>query len=242
MTPEWMASGEVPIIKIVVSKTDTSRVQSRQSGPESESPKDASIGANMKNHLICKVAGCCLTLLVGAGVSGQTPMRPFSADQIFKVGTKTLQGKVFATENAMRMEVQNNGKQLIHIVRADRKVVWSLIPDRKMYMELPLPSPSELPTLPHVPGVESVQHTNLGSEQVATYLCDKSRVLSTSNGRTSTFIEWAARDLNGFVVKREDDQGKWSIEYRNVQFKSQDQSLFEIPAGYQQLSLTGMSH
>ena len=200
------------------------------------------MGVDVKNPLIYKAICCFCTLLASLSINAQTPMRPFSADQVLKVGAKTMMGKVYATENAMRMEVQDNGKQIISIVRADRKVVWSLLPDRKMYMELPLPSLSDVATLPQVPGAENIQHTSLGAEQVATHLCDKSRVQATSKGRTSTFIEWAAGDLNGFVVKREDDKGKWSIEYRNVQFKPQDQSLFEIPAGYQKLSMTGMSH
>jgi hypothetical protein len=142
----------------------------------------------------------------------------------------------------MRTEGQDNGKQFINIVRVDRKVVWSLMPDRKMYMELPSQLLIELSALTPGPGVENVRRTNLGSEQIAAHLCDKSRVESTSNGKTVTFIEWAARDLNGFVVKREDENGQWSIEYRNVQLQSQDPSLFEIPAGYQKLSGMGQAH
>jgi Domain of unknown function (DUF4412) len=196
----------------------------------------------MRKHLISKIVGCCWTLLVSAGISAQTPTKPFSADQVLKVGAKTTMGKVYVTKNAMRTEGQDNGKQLINIVRADRKVVWSLMPDRKMYRELPWQGLIEVSTLTPVPGVENVRRTNLGSEQIAAHLCDKSRVESTSNGNMVTFIEWAARDLNGFVVRREDEKGKWSIEYRNVQLKSQDPSLFEIPAGYQKLSMSGMGH
>ena len=99
---------------------------------------------------------------------------------------------------------------------------------------------SDAATLQQQPSAQNLQHANLGSEQVGTHLCDKSRVQSTSKGKTSVFDEWAARDLGGFVVKREDEGGKWSIEYQNVQFAAQDQSLFEIPAGYQKLDITAM--
>lgn len=180
----------------------------------------------------------CVT---GSGVRAQAPFKPFSADQVFKVGARTMTGTVYATSTAMRIESQMDGRQTISIVRTDQKVVWSLLPDRKAYIELSLDSLNQAAALAQPPSAQNLPHTNIGSEQVGTHLCDKSKVQSTSNGRTSVFVEWAARDLGGFVVKRADENGKWSIEYQNVQFKDQDQSLFEIPVGYQKLDITGMS-
>lgn len=183
-----------------------------------------------------------LWFLLGVGFGGraQAPFKPFSADHVVKVGATTTTGKVYATQNAMRMESQLDGRQVISIVRVDQKVLWSLLPDRKAYIELSLQSLTDAATLSQLPGAPPLQHTNIGSEQVGAHLCDKSRVQSTSNGKTSAFVEWAARDLGGFVVKRADENGKWSIEYQNVQFGAQDASLFEIPAGYQKLDITGM--
>jgi hypothetical protein len=190
---------------------------------------------------ICKAAMLlCSVFGIGFGARAQAPFKPFSADQVLKVAARTTTGKVYATQNAMRIENQTDGRQTVSIVRTDRKVVWSLLPDRKAYIELSLQSLSVAATLPQTPAAQNLPHTKLGSEQVGTHLCDKSRVQSTSNGKTSVFVEWAARDLGGFVVKREDENGKWSIEFQNVQFKDQDQSLFEIPAGYQKLDVTGM--
>src|SRR5260370_17193476 len=85
-----------------------------------------------------------------------------------------------------------------------------------------------------------VDRTALGSEQVGAYLCDKSRVQVIYEGKQYTTIEWAAKELNGFVVKRQSEKGDWSTEYQNVQLGPQDPSLFEIPAGYQKLNLGGI--
>jgi Domain of unknown function (DUF4412) len=195
----------------------------------------------MRINPVCKAAMLLWCVFgIGFGVRAQTTLKPFSADQVLKVAGRTTTGKVYATQNAMRMENLVDGRQTISIVRSDRKVVWSLLPDRKAYIELSLQSLSDAATLQQLPGAQKLEHANLGSEQVGTHLCDKSRVQSTSNGKTSVFDEWAARDLGGFVVKRADENGKWSIEYQNVQFRDQDQSLFEIPAGYQKLDITGM--
>ncbi len=63
---------------------------------------------------------------------------------------------------------------------------------------------------------------------------------TTYEGKTYTTIEWAARELNGFVVKRADEKGQWLTEYQNVRLGPQDPALFEIPSGYQKMTMGGM--
>lgn len=164
-------------------------------------------------------------------------MPSFSADQVHTMGNKTKTLKVHGTANAMRMEGEDKGKKSIVIMRFDRKVMWSLLPDQKMYVELPWASQAEWATW--MKGAE-VQRQPLGTEQVGAYLCDKSRVQVTLNGKVYTSLEWAAKQLNGFVVKTQDEKGQWSNEYQNVQLGPQDPSLFEVPADYKKLSLGGM--
>jgi len=38
----------------------------------------------------------------------------------------------------------------------------------------------------------------------------------TYQGREYTNIEWAAKEVDGFVVKRANEKGQWSTEYHNV--------------------------
>jgi Domain of unknown function (DUF4412) len=168
---------------------------------------------------------------------GPLNIRSFSADQIHTMSGKTKTTKVHASPNAMRMEGEEKGKKSIVIMRFDRKVMWSLMPDQKMYVELPWASQAEWASWAE--GAQ-VQRQPLGMEQVGAYSCEKSRVQVTLQGKVYTSLEWAAKELNGFVVKTQDEKGQWSNEYQNVQLGPQDPSLFEVPGDYKKLGLGGM--
>jgi hypothetical protein len=199
-----------------------------------------------------RTAGMCLLLYTvtaaivmgdpvsGSAQSGNTTtlqIPPFSADQIHIMGNKTKAMKVHANQNAMRMEGEEKGKRSIVIMRFDRKVMWSLLPDQKMYVELPWASQGEWTSYMQQ---ANMQRQSLGDEQVGAYHCEKSRVQVTLQGKVYTSFQWTAKELNGFVVKTQDEKGQWSNEYQNVQLGPQDPALFEVPADYKKLSLGGM--
>ena len=189
------------------------------------------------SHCVSWLALGCALLWSGESTKAQSLFKPFSADQVHTVNKKTTTGKVQAIENAVRIESENKGKKSITITRFDRNVTWSVMPDQKMYMEIPFPGIGEMAST--MKGA-TVKRDSLGSEQVGAYHCDKSRVETTYEGKVYVSIEWAAKELDGFVVKKSDEKGSWSTEYQNVQLGPQDPSLFEIPAGYQKLSLGGL--
>jgi len=180
----------------------------------------------------------CAVLFSPRCVAAQAIFKPFSADHVHTARNKTTTGKVYAIENAMRSEAEDKGKKSISIIRFDRKVMWVLMPEQKMYLEMPWGDQAEWAAV--AKGAQA-QRESLGSEQLGSYHCDKSRVTTTYQGITGTYIEWAAKELDGFVVKRQDEKGFWSTEYKNVQLGSQDPSLFELPAGYQKMSMGGVS-
>ncbi len=186
--------------------------------------------------LICAAVLAAANVLPAEAQPMSLHIPPFSADNVRTVGTRTTTGKVYATPTAMRIENDQNGRKSIFIVRFDRKAMWTLLPDRKMYMELPWGSQAEWASM--LEGVK-VQRDPLGSEQLGPYHCDKTRVRVTYQGSVITTIQWAAKELNGFVVKKQEEKEQWSTEYRNVKLGPQDPSLFELPAGYQKMSLGG---
>jgi hypothetical protein len=180
-----------------------------------------------------------LGVLLLGGVPGysQIGLRPFSADQIHTMGKKITNGKIFATDKAVRTEGEDaKGKKSISILRFDRKVVWILMPDQMMYMEMPAVGAGIAELARNMEGA-AVQRQPLGTEQVGPYLCDKYRVQVNYEGHEYTSIEWAAKELDGFAIKKAGEKGAWSTEYRNVRLAAQDPSLFEIPTGYQNLNL-----
>jgi hypothetical protein len=195
----------------------------------------------MLRREICKAVIGFGLLFVNGGVNADQPFKPFSAHQVVTIGGTTIMGKVFAANNAVRF--QDQGGQFIHIVRADRGIIWALLPAQKAYLELPLRPEGQLMTsLTPRSNVQTLHRDTLGSEQLSVYHCDKSRVQTLLSGKTHTWIEWAAKELNGFVVKRQDEEGSWSIEYQNVRLGPQDASIFEVPAGYHRIDIGGMGH
>ena len=185
--------------------------------------------------MLSRAAAICAALLLsGVTANAQALFRPFSADQIHTAGKKTRNAKVYAMEKAFRIEAEEKGKKTISILRLDRKTMWVLMPDQKMYMEMPGgPGVAELTR--DVEGINR-ERESLGAEHVGAYQCDKYRSRLTYEGRVYTSIEWAAKELDGFVVKSQGEKGDWSTEYQNVQLGPQDPSLFESPPGYQKLN------
>jgi hypothetical protein len=162
---------------------------------------------------------------------------PFSAEVINTFGKETHRGKIYTIEKAMRMEGEEQGQKGITIIRYDRKVMWILMPEQKMYMEMGnLGAGADWSRLEGA----KVQRESLGTEQVGPYHCDKSRVRVTYEGKVYTSIQWAAKELDGFVVKTQGEKGEWTTEYQNIRLGPQDPSLFEIPSGYQKMSMGGM--
>lgn len=83
------------------------------------------------------VVGGCIILLGGiawADEKGlkQEPKVEYSADEYLETEQLTIKGKIYCTANKMRRE-QEMG--VIMIIRKDKGVVWSLMPEQKMYTE-----------------------------------------------------------------------------------------------------------
>ena len=180
---------------------------------------------------------CSLGIGSRYAAAQQTSMPSFSADEVKTMGKKVTTGKIYSSGDAVRTEGEAKGKKTISIMRLDKKVVWNLMPDQKMYMELPFMGSTDVASMAKD---ATVQKESLGSEQVGAYQCDKYRVRATYEGKEYTSLEWDAKELNGFAVKKGDEKGYWTTEYQNVHLGPQDASLFELPTGYQKFSLGGM--
>ncbi len=165
--------------------------------------------------------------------------RPFSADLITTTGKETHMAKFYATEKAIRMEGEEKGKKAISILRTDRNVMWVLMPDQKMYMEMSL-NPGKSFAEAARESEAKIERESLGTEQVGPYHCEKHLVRVTYKGKVYSGLQWAAKELDGFVVKMMDEKTKATTEYQNVRLGPQDPSLFEIPPGYKKLGMPGV--
>lgn len=162
-------------------------------------------------------------------------LRPFSADQIITQGRQRHRAKLHARENAFRMETEAQGQRSIMIMRWDRNLIWTLVPDQQMYIEMPMMGPRDFAQAARDPNAKPEREL-LGVEQVGPYHCQKYRVRITSEGQLYTGIYWAALELNGFAVKWLDEKTGTTVEYENIRLDPPDPALFEVPPGYRKMT------
>jgi len=162
-------------------------------------------------HLTRACQFAVLTALFFSGVGAYSQVRnpSFSADQVQVIGKRTTTSKVYSSENAVRVEKEEKGKQSITIMHLDRKAVWVLNPEQKTYMDMGGIGAAGADMAASMQGAK-VQREPLGSEQVGAYHCDKYRVQTTYEGHVYTGLEWDAKELDGFPVKQADEKGSWS--------------------------------
>ncbi len=161
----------------------------------------------------------------------------FSADQVMRQGSQQHRMRMYMRENASRMEMSQQGQQIITIVRFDRGVAWTLMPDQQMYMETSLDPSAQRNVAAAMRDSGAQSETEmLGIEQVGGYQCQKYRYRTTSQGQTYTGTVWTALSLNGFPIKIVDDKSGAVIEYENIRLGPPDASLFEVPPGYRKVT------
>lgn len=157
----------------------------------------------------------------------------FSGDMVNTSKAGVVNQKFFISGDKTRME----SPQGIAIARLDKKVMWMLMPQQKMYMEMPL-DPYRVPaTSEKYPG--EIERTLMGKETIDGRMTDKYRIVYTAAGIKTTIFQWFAPDI-GIPVKTAAEDGSWMMEYKNINMGNQPDSLFELPAGYSKMEMPSM--
>ncbi|MFA5098087.1 MAG: DUF4412 domain-containing protein [Candidatus Margulisiibacteriota bacterium] len=173
-------------------------------------------------------------LLALFALSGLAFALEFSADQVVKMkGMAPVTGKLNFSDNKWRSESKFMGKHTVSIIRADKKVSWTLMPDQKSYMENKLDPAQAAASGKEVPG--EVKREKVGREKISGMDCDKYKITYKNAGGTSVLFLWMSKD--GIPMKSASQDGSWSSEMKNVKVGRQAPSLFELPAGYKKMSV-----
>ena len=154
----------------------------------------------------------------------------FSADLVSKAQGKTVQGKVFMGNNKMRMETQEG----VTITRMDKKTVWILMPKEKMYMERALDASRAPAQSEKVEG--EVKRALVGQDVIDGRKVEKYEVVYVNNNKKESMFQWIVPGMM-MPVKMAAGDNSWSMEYKNIKTGKQDDSLFEIQAGYEKFSM-----
>jgi hypothetical protein len=169
----------------------------------------------------------------------------FSADVITHSGdakgsSGVMRGKIYFAKDKMRMEntVETNGHSMtsISIIRIDKNVMWMLMPQQNMYMEMPV-KPQEAVRAEAI-SKNPMDEKPVGSEMIDGQMVDKYDI---SNGRCTGYKYISS--VSHFLLKIEMDCGNSHTvtEYKNIQKGESPDELFEIPAGYKKFSLGNVS-
>ena len=180
----------------------------------------------------------CVAVVCGATGALAVPNpfmgKEFSADTEVHAAGTTMTGKFFVSKDRSRAE----NSRSIGIIRYDKNIMWTLMPERNMYMELPLNKQQDVSVDLSKPVQGESERQNLGSETLNGRRTTKYRIVYEANGQRETILEWMDDEMS-FPIKLSREDGSWSMEYKNFHVGPQPASLFEVPAGYTPLTMPG---
>ena len=172
--------------------------------------------------------------------SGSSNAVDFSADMVNKLPMGEINGKMFFKGGNFIQEMMMGGQKHITIFRKDKGLVWVLIPAQMMYMEMQEGSRQNMAPV-DLDAIDKMgEKKYLGKEKVNGYMCSKYRY-TLHDKSSGTAIYWISEKLD-FPVKMEMDgqSGHMVMEYKNISEKTVPASLFNIPDGYQKMSMPMM--
>jgi hypothetical protein len=154
----------------------------------------------------------------------------FSADMVSMGGGGTQRGKIFMSQDKIRMELP----EAVTITRLDKKLIWILMPKDKMYMQQPLQPGNPVPSGEKMKG--EIERKLLGKEMLDGRMTDKYQVTYQDGRLKQTVLQWLAPGI-AIPVKTAAVDNSWSMEYKNIKIGRQPDALFELPADYQNMSV-----
>ena len=164
----------------------------------------------------------------------------YSADVVTTSKSGTTHAKMWVSYSlwAQRMEMPAH-PEMIMIVRLDKKLVWNINKESKMYMEIAMRPGMAANTI--ASGEKSpteVERTYLLTETVEGHVADKYQITHQLGNDRSTFFLWLLKDNNMFPIKT---QHKDSVTvFKNLNFSEPPASMFEVPLGYEKMAMPFM--
>ena len=183
------------------------------------------------------VLGVFISLIV---FSSTALTAEFSADLIIDNPQGKFTGKVYIKGDKIRQEILKQDMKQVTILRLDKGVTWNLMPENKMYMEIP--GTGKGATDPEIEEKikDMAEKKSLEKEKVKGYVCEKYQYIYHDKS-LGVLTQWFSKKLN-YPIKTEYKAAAYHMltEYKNIKEESIPNSLFEIPSGYQKMQLPMM--
>lgn len=172
------------------------------------------------------------------------PRVPFSGWRVLSMeGSQVMEGPYYFTPGKHRTEATIEGQTFTAIIREDREVLWTLLPQQNMYMEISFDA-RELGSGGAFEGAEVIESRELGTETVNGQRTTKYEVtVRDPNGESATGTLWATADMIPVKMDMVVEGGEQVVlELRDIEIGPQADSLFEVPAGFTRLSLGNLGN
>ncbi|HQO38370.1 MAG TPA: hypothetical protein PK107_06080 [Candidatus Omnitrophota bacterium] len=167
-----------------------------------------------------------MTCMIPAAAAGFVFAQEFSAATRNVYQDRVQEGKVYISENKIRFETAG----VINIIRLDKKILLSLDPGRKSYVETILP-PDHIPSFRgELPG--EIHRTFICSETLDGRDVDKYIVITKGFEGNKNIHIWVAKDIS-WPIKRKSTDGSWESTLSDIAIGPLPPELFEVPEGYQ---------
>jgi outer membrane lipoprotein-sorting protein len=192
----------------------------------------------MKSPILLLTA---VLLAASAGVAEAQLTQPkvsFSATRVMNGNGVQMQGKYYYAPNKYRNDMEINGQNMTTIFRQDLDRVWNIMPAQKMYMEVPVGKFLEQGGAT-LEGSEFLEQEAEGNETINGYRTTKYRVsVRDALGGTSSGFVWVTADMIPVKVDMTTQGGNQvTIELSDIEVGPQPDEVFDVPDGYQKLSL-----
>ena len=177
--------------------------------------------------------------------------QPFSADMQFSSArggamTRDITGKMYFATGHMRMDMQGSGHGSIMITDVKTQTTDILMPEQHMYMEtkagdMPGHRPGMGPNItplrdPSNPCADEEGMTckKVGVEDLNGRPCDHWQITDKKGKVTNVWIDQRLH----FPIKTVTEDSSWTLT--NIKEGEPAASLFQIPAGYTKMDMSGM--
>ena len=199
----------------------------------------------MKKSIRFLIAAIMTLTGVAHAASPSRPQVEYSADTVLETEDISMKGRIHYAPTRERREMveSGSGEKMIIITRHDKKIVWTLMPAEEMYMEVRLGS-AKAGNKDDLSKYK-IEQTVVGPETVNGVSTTKNKIIMTGEkGEKMGGFMWLTRDkimvkIDAIALDKK-QKHRFKSELTNLKVGKQDPKLFEVPAGYEKMSMPGM--
>ena len=166
------------------------------------------------------------------------PQVEYSGETRLETAEGVVEGVVYHAPGKERRETKMGGEPMTMIIRQDKQVLWTLMPDANAYMEMPLDKSRDKSDFSQY----HIDQTTVGEEEINGIKTTKSKVIMTKpDGSKLGGFWWITKE--GIPLKMDmisvegTTKERMVMELTNVKIGKQNPTLFEIPPDYMNMSM-----